>query len=428
MDTNALIKPIYGGRNNYGEIARDAASQKLSEHDLLVYLEEKYSADPTVCMSNSAPFNIFGKDIIAQNAIDQMIKTCSIPPAIRGALMPDAHKGYAMPIGGVVALEDAISASYVGYDISCMMRASILNLSPQELMRNRGYYAAVLEGSTSFGLGASTLDLDHPVMDDDDWDRVNIVKQYKSLAASQLGSSGGGNHFANLMTVFYEDGTVGTCILTHSGSRGTGYKIAEYYMQQMRRNLPYGHKIEKGYEWADINSSLGAEYLVAMELMGRYALANHELIHNQFAEKAQLSIEKSIYNRHNYAWVTEEGVIHRKGATPSNQGEIGIIPGSCGTKSYIVSGMGNPDSLYSSSHGAGRIHSSSDAEKAYKENEFRQYMQDKNILHIGIAPYETHRAYKDIDDVMQGQLELVDIVAMLMPSVTIMGGKSDDGD
>jgi tRNA-splicing ligase RtcB len=157
--------------------------------------------------------------------------------------------------------------------------------------------------------------------------------------------------------------------------------------------------------------------------------ANHDLIHDHFAAAAGLHCGYRVWNRHNYAWVNEEGVVHRKGATPAAVGDIGIIPGSSGTPSYLVRGLGNAASLNSSSHGAGRWFSRKEAKRRHDEQAFLQHMAAQDILHFGLAPDETFQAYKDIEMVIGLQAGvLVEVIARMTPKVVIMGGMSDDGD
>jgi tRNA-splicing ligase RtcB len=218
--------------------------------------------------------------------------------------------------------------------------------------------------------------------------------------------------------------------LTHSGSRGAGYKTATYYVgmaaaytRQIARRIP------NGYEWLALDAELGQEYLSAMQLMGAYARANHDLIHDHFVAAAGLGQRYRAWNRHNYAWVEDEGVIHRKGATPAEQGTVGLIPGSSGTTSYLVRGLGNAASLHSSSHGAGRWFSRTEAKRRHDEQAFLQHMAALDILHFGLEPDETFQAYKDIEMVMALQEGiLVEVIARMTPKVVLMGGKSDDGD
>jgi tRNA-splicing ligase RtcB len=195
--------------------------------------------------------------------------------------MPDAHPGYAMPIGGVVSLEHAISPSFVGYDISCMMQLSLVDLTPADFLAARPYLADVLRAETAFGLGANFAvgEREHAVMDDPRWREIGVLTGLKPLAQQQLGSSGGGNHFADLVVVdfvrdhaAYRAGDQAVGLLTHSGSRGVGHKTATYYVQQAARaTRGIARDIPAGYEWLDLATEWGQEYLTAMQLMGDYA-------------------------------------------------------------------------------------------------------------------------------------------------------------
>lgn len=200
-------------------------------------------------------------------------------------------------------------------------------------------------------------------------------------------------------------------------------KLAEQETARIARGIP------KGYEWLSLETDAGREYLQVMTLMGRYAQANHHLIHDLFLKRTGLTGLARYENHHNFAWLGPDGtVIHRKGATPAATGQVGIIPGSSGTPSYLVEGLGNSASLESSSHGAGRPFSRSEAKRRHDEALFQQWMAENDILHIGVSPDETLLAYKDIDRVMALQSDLVRPAARMLPAVVIMGGTSDDGD
>lgn len=383
-------------------------------------------------------FSVFGPALIEQATLSQMYQAMAIPVAKRGALMPDAHVGYALPIGGVIELDGAVSPSFVGYDISCMMAASWLPMQPDDLLAERTRLAEALRSVTSFGLGAAFAERrEHPVMDDARWQVIPAAKALRELAANQLGSSGGGNHFADLMEyrlaqsyVGDEGPESGVVLLTHSGSRGAGHKLATHYVALAEKETRQRYTgIPKGYEWLNLVSEAGREYMAAMSLMGDYALANHQCIHQAFCKAIGVKPTRFVWNRHNYAWESiHGGVTHRKGATPAHSGQIGIIPGTSGTNSYIVKGKGNADALWSASHGAGRPFSRTEAKRRHDASFVADWMAQSNILSFGLAPDEALTAYKDIDAVMAAQTELVEIVGTLIPRVVIMGGKSDDGD
>lgn len=418
------------------------ANPGVSKGDVQQWIQQQYGAVTFLKMQKSAaPLEIFGNigEHIPASAVDQMYTVMRLPMATKGALMPDAHLGYAMPIGGVAVLEGAVSPSFVGYDISCMVQLSILDMDVDAFEADRAQLANVLQAETSFGMGADFAKgtRKHEVMESDAWKELGIPDKLRSLAKQQLGSSGGGNHFADLVVIEllaelagWQAGEQLVGLLTHSGSRGAGHKLATHYVQKAAAHTNLIAKgVPKGYEWLPLDHELGQQYLGAMTLMGDYAKANHDLIHDHFSRAAGVRTLERIWNRHNYAWVEGNEVIHRKGATPADVGQLGLIPGTSGTASYVVRGLGNEASLKSSSHGAGRWHSRSQAKREHNETRFQEHMATNDILHFGLAPDETFMAYKDIEMVMAQQAGvLVEPLARMVPRVVIMGGQSDDGD
>lgn len=451
MNTHKILSEAgYLGRPDYGQIARKAAAlakgQKLTPDQLLAEIAQEFGLPPQkqTMLDSPRPFTVYGTPgvDIDYKAIQQMNNVMSIPVAVKGAMMPDAHLGYGMPIGGVAALDQAVSPGFVGYDIACRMTATILDITPADFMAHREAIAADMQAVSSFGKGSGFQGKErrsHPVMDDPLWQELNHVKQLQGLAWEQLGSSGGGNHFfdAVIGEVVAEAGwlplNIGdkfVAIITHSGSRGVGHKLATHYTklaQQETERIAKG--VPTGYEWLDTTKDVGQEYLKVMDLMGRYAQANHHLIHEHFLKRSGLEGVAQYENHHNFAWVQPDGtVVHRKGATPASKGLVGIIPGTSGTASYIVEGLGAEDSLESSSHGAGRPFSRTEAKRRHDDEFVKSWMEEQDILSFGLAPDETLLAYKDIDHVMALQTGLVKPVAKMWPKVVIMGGKSDDGD
>jgi tRNA-splicing ligase RtcB len=452
MDTNKLLRsagivpsPAY----DYGSIAKRAAQLGKDGTDPKIIIEIVRSefdlgkARPSL-LEKAKPIAMFG-DLgtdIDYASYEQINTVMRLPVAIRGALMPDAHKGYGMPIGGVAALHRAVSPSFVGYDIACRMMLTILHISPKEFMANREKIAKDMSAVSSFGLNsgfANSERREHEIMEDPRWEEIKIAKQLKEKAARQLGSSGGGNHFFDALIgtvtkrTYWHSLDVGdqfVAIMTHSGSRGTGHKIASYYQQVAKdytRNVASG--IPKGYAWLSLDNDAGREYWMAMQLMGLYAQANHELIHDHFLKRSGISQVVRHENHHNFAWLEDDSVIHRKGATPADAGQVGIIPGSSGAMSYLVEGLAEETSLKSSAHGAGRPFSRTEAKQRFVKDQFDEHMKEWDVLHIGVAPDESPFAYKDINRVMEKQEGiLVRTVAEMKPAIVIMGGKSDDGD
>lgn len=446
MDTNKVLRKLgYGIRHDFGEIARIAAGREwANEEELARWTEETYCAVKSKpgLLAKRKPYKLFQAfDLpLDDGAVDQLHTALSLPVAIRGAGMPDLHRGYSLPIGGVVVLDHAISPAFVGYDIGCQMKLSFLDGIDPEILddeKNRNEFLQALLRSTSFGVGAES-GADHPVMDEPGWNEIRFLKQNKELASKQLGSSGAGNHFADIVTGtilvendFYPQGSKFVALMTHSGSRGIGNRVGHYYAELADQETQRQFNIPKGYGWFDLSGGLGMEYSAAMNLMVRYAAANHDIVHERFINRIAVHSSVSVRNFHNFAVVEENSeVIHRKGATPAGKGVLGIIPGSSGTPSYLVKGKGNEDGIRSASHGAGRPHSRTRAKELYNQAEFQNHMAARSITYHGVASDETFAAYKPIQSVMAAQSELVEIIAEMYPRVVVMGGlvASDDGD
>jgi len=452
-DTDRILKDcgFDSSRDDYDEIAKKANQMinesGIDEDDAVELIKKEYSRAESKLekRKDPVPITVYGeisRDIDPE-AYDQLEEACRLPVAVAGALLPDAHVGYALPVGGVASLHNAVSPAFVGFDIACRMKVSFLDIPEDEFEKTRENLAQILDGVTSFGLGSDFADgkRDHEVMQDSAWEEIEIAAKLKEKAARQLGSSGSGNHFADLMTgrilkekdwLPLNKGDSFVALLTHSGSRGTGHQIATHFKDIAENETQKRTKgISKNYSWLNLDEDPGCEYWSAMQLMGRYSSANHELIHKHFAKESGIEIIDSYENHHNFAWKKDDMVIHRKGATPAEKGVVGIIPGSMGTASYLVEGLGEEKSLWSSAHGAGRISSRRQAKKNHDEAAYQQFIREKNIYTIGVTRDETYQCYKDIERVMSIQEgKLSETVAEMYPRVVIMGGgrKSDDGD
>ena len=239
-----------------------------------------------------APYRIWGEGLEA-DALNQMKNACRLPVAVAGALMPDAHVGYGLPIGGVLATDDAVIPYAVGVDIACRMKMTVLDLPLHALERDRARLTKALERETRFGVGGSFKSpRRHEVMDAD-WRVTPLTATLKDRAWSQLGTSGSGNHFVEYGVLTVLDAAVGlqpgeyVALLSHSGSRGTGAQIAQHYSKVARAAHPELPQELAHLAWLDLSSHDGQEYWAAMELMGRYAAANHALIHAHIARRAR---------------------------------------------------------------------------------------------------------------------------------------------
>jgi tRNA-splicing ligase RtcB len=213
-------------------------------------------------------------------------------------------------------------------------------------------------------------------------------------------------------------------LLSHSGSRGTGEAVADYYSKrakELRPNLPQGIK---NLAWLDLVSSDGQEYWAAMELMGRYAAANHELVHSHLLQTLGAEALTHVENHHNFAWREDHDgetvIVHRKGATPAGLGVQGIVPGSMGTSGFVVQGKGNKASLNSCSHGAGRLMSRAAAFRELDKGAVRAYLEEHGVELLSGGLDEAPMAYKDIHAVMAAQSDLVDILARFEPCLVKM--------
>lgn len=373
-------------------------------------------------------------DEIDQAAHGQMRQACSVPLARGAALMPDAHVGYGLPIGGVLATEGVVIPYAVGVDIACRMKLSVLDTPPETLETRLGTYTDALEGGTRFGVGAvHETPCDHAVLDAD-WTVTRVTREHKDRAWRQLGTSGSGNHFVEfgLLTVDERVEDLGldagryVALLSHSGSRGAGAAVCSTYSNIARAQLPKKFD-DLGYlAWLSLDSQEGQEYWAAMNLMGDYAAANHDVIHRLVAKRLGARVVAGVENHHNFAWKEEHGgrelIVHRKGATPAGKGVLGVIPGSMADPAFIVRGKGQPESLNSASHGAGRRMSRRQANEKYNWNAVRKDLEKKGVKVLSAGADEVPFVYKNIEDVMRQQQDLVESLARFDPKIVKMCG------
>lgn len=386
-------------------------------------------------LTHAAPYKVWGADGIEAGALDQMKRAVRLPVALRGALMPDAHQGYGLPIGGVLATHESVIPYAVGVDIACRMRMTVFNASPQILDQQRERFRAVLEEQTCFGAGqAWGVPREHEVMDDPRWHEHPVARRFKDIAWRQLGTSGSGNHFVefgalNVHSIIDSpQGTIppGTylAVLSHSGSRRFGLEMAEHYTKaamSLRANLP---KDFKHLAWLALDEETGAEYWDAMQLAGKYASANHAVIHRQIVDVLRVPVLGGIENHHNFAWKEtvdgQEAIVHRKGATPAGRDALGVIPGSMSAPGFVVRGLGNAESLNSAAHGAGRRMSRKQAFQSFTWEGVQDKLQAQGVELLSAGLDEAPGAYKDIRQVMQDQHDLVVALAEFQPRLVKM--------
>jgi tRNA-splicing ligase RtcB len=359
--------------------------------------------------------------------------------AHRGALLPDAHLGYGLPIGGVLAVRGAVIPYAVGVDIACRMKLTVLDLPTRVLEKEPERLRKVLEKETRFGLGAAfRRRRRHPVLDED-WGVTGVTRGLKDKAWAQLGTSGSGNHFVEFGELECEGEALGLpagrhlALLSHSGSRGPGNEVATHFSRLAARLRPELPRELRHLAWLELDSAEGRDYWAAMSLMGRFAAANHELIHRHIAWGLGAEVVLDMENHHNFAWREvhdgEELVVHRKGATPAGKGVLGIIPGSMATPAFIVRGRGAAAALDSASHGAGRLMSRRRARATLSWSEAKQRLAAAKVTLVSADLDEAPMVYKDIERVMAAQQELVEVLARFHPRLVKMappGPRAED--
>lgn len=400
--------------------------------------KEEYEGAVIPLKESHGGYAVYGEENIEEGAIKQMEVAMTLPVTLAGALMPDAHQGYGLPIGGVLATNNAIIPFGVGVDIGCRMALSIFDIPENHFMENQSKFKRELLAFTKFGAGngwQGREKANHDVLDRAEFNMTPFIKNLHDKAAAQLGSSGGGNHFVEwgIIEMLADDEKLNikkgkyVALLTHSGSRGFGATVAGYYTK-LAKELCRLPKEASNLAYLDLNSAEGQEYWIAMNLAGDYASACHEVIHNRLSKAIGGTVLAKVENHHNFAWKEQwngqEVIVHRKGATPASKDVMGIIPGSMTAPGFLVRGKGEMNSINSASHGAGRQMSRTKAIASIKPNEMRTILKEHGVTLIGAGLDEAPMAYKDIDMVMAAQTDLVDVLARFSPKIVRM---ADDG-
>lgn len=371
---------------------------------------------------------------IDDGAVKQMEAACRIPGAVAAAVMPDAHIGYGLPIGGVLALNNAVVPYAVGVDIACRMKLSVLDMPLDSMTREFDHYRHALESGTVFGVGAThERPQDHAILDAE-WNVTRITRKNRNKARKQLGTSGSGNHFVEFGVLTLTEQTPQldlepgqhVALLSHSGSRGTGAAVCSTYSTIARRRLPKQWEHLGRLAWLDMDSSEGQEYWAAMNLMGEYAAANHDVIHRLVTKLLGARVIADVENHHNFAWKEthhgQETVVHRKGATPAEKETLGVIPGSMADPAFVVRGLGNAASLNSAAHGAGRVMSRKAARNKFSFRSVRNTLEKRGIRVLSAGADEVPGVYKNIEQVMAEQADLVQPLARFDPKIVRMCG------
>jgi len=385
------------------------------------------------------PYRIWGRAGIDDGAVAQMDMAMRLPSAVAGALMPDAHIGYGLPVGGAFALDNAISPGAVGPDIGCSVYLTIFDASPDILedARHAQTLRRAIRDGAVFGVGAQTDRRhlpDHAVLADAAWDDTPLTRSLRGKGAAQLGQSGSGNHFVSVGAFDLLEEMDGVppgryiVLASHSGSRGVGYKIADAYSkraEELHKEVGEAKKVAA----LSLAEADGQEYWAAMNLALRYARANHEVIHARVGRLAGLHPLAFVGNPHNVAsrevvalpdGSTIMAIVHRKGATPAHRGAAGFIPGTMADPGFLTSGLGVPEALHSASHGAGRRLGRKQAIASIAKADRDRYLAERGVTLLGGGIDEAPQAYKDITAVMAAQADLVSILGRFTPRIVRM--------
>lgn len=371
-------------------------------------------------------------DEVEDSCMEQIVRLASLPYAFHHvAIMPDTHTGVGMPIGGVLATKGVVVPNAVGVDIGCGMCAVRTNLKASELCRKDiTTVMSHIRKNIPLGFDHRKEPMDESLLPEADFDQLPYLKNMKSAMLRQLGTLGGGNHFIEIQKDVANDDV---WIMIHSGSRNVGLSIAKQYAKIAAEwCAKWYSETQPELEFLPIEFNEGKKYLREMEYCVQFALANRKVMMDFIMEgfrliRPSVEFDDIINIAHNYAAYEnhfgEDVIVHRKGATRARMGEIGIIPGSMGTKSYIVEGLGNPESFESCSHGAGRRLSRAMARETLSLEEECRKMDERGIIHgmrrDGLD--EAPGAYKDIDIVMQFESDLVKPIVELVPIAVIKG-------
>src|SRR5215216_5084462 len=438
FDREMILARLDTVRQNPGPFLGDELMADLARECIRLAQKDMPSHDEL--RESSLSYPIWGRENIEQGSIAQMDNAMRLPVSVAGALMPDAHIGYGLPIGGVLATENSVIPYAVGVDIACRMRLSLYEVSPHLLGQKKSLFEKALLEETAFGMGAQwkgSNRANHEVLDDSAWNATRLLVTLKDNAARQLGTSGTGNHFVEWGSFRLYEPLLGLqpgeylALLSHSGSRSVGFKIADRYSKLAMEKQPDLDKTVRQLAWLPLESEAGQEYWLSMELAGRFASANHYIIHQRVAHAVGLTEALVVENHHNFAWAEKlpdgrEVIVHRKGATPAGAGVLGVIPGSMGDAGYVVRGRGVSDSLESASHGAGRLMSRKTALSSISRPARDEYLREHGVTLLGGGMDESPQAYKPIDTVIAAQHDLVDVVGKFMPRIVRMADEAGE--
>jgi tRNA-splicing ligase RtcB len=356
--------------------------------------------------------------------IAQLERCLNVGSAVKGVLCADGHLGYAQPVGGVIAYEEHISISGVGYDIACGNLAVRTDARFGELKGKASDILVDIGKRISFGIGRTNENaVEHALFDSPLWSDAGVL-HLKDMARAQLGTVGAGNHYVDL----FEDEEGFVWIGVHFGSRGLGHKSATQFL-----------KAAGGKEGIDVepalvhqDSELGQRYLAAMTLAGEYAYAGRESVVEQVLDILDADVTDMVHNHHNFAWRERHGErdywVVRKGATPAFPGQRGFVGGSMGDDAAILEGVeasSAADTLYSTVHGAGRLFGRREAKRRFSRDEMERWLKQKGVTLLGGDLDESPMAYRRLDDVLAHHADTVRVRHRLRPFAVAMAGAGE---
>lgn len=402
------------------DAARDAVVREAKA------LEAPSIIAPQAEQYKDAPLTIFGQH--EPGTIAQMRSCMEVGNVVGGVICADGHLGYAQPVGGVIAYENQISISGVGFDIGCGNMAVRLDVPFSAVKDHVGTLLADIRKHVSFGIGQVNEErAEHELFDDNDAWAASGMGDYKQKARGQLGTVGSGNHYVDLMTD--ENGMV--WIGVHFGSRGFGHTTATKYLKLAGGKD--GMHVPPAV--VDVDSDLGRAYIAGMELAGRYAYAGREWVVERVRQIIGGTVQDSIHNHHNFAWLENHyGAdlwVVRKGATPAFPGQRGFVGGSMGDNAVIIEGVDDPDYLdsisafYSTVHGAGRLFGRMQAKRTFTRPQMDAWLQDFGVTVSGGDLDESPMAYRRLHEVLAEHGNTIRVVHTLKPFAVAMAGDGE---
>ena len=378
---------------------------------------------PQAPQYQNSPLKIYGEH--DENTIAQMRNCMAVGNAVAGVICADGHLGYAQPVGGVIAYDKQISISGVGFDIACGNMAVRLDTPFSAIEDKVGEIIRQIPQVISFGVGRTNDErVSHDLFDDAEAWKAADMEDYRPKAMAQLGTVGSGNHYVDLMRG--DDGLV--WIGVHFGSRGLGHTSATKYLKAAGgkdgMNVPPAV--------VDEGSEIGARYLAAMELAGRYAYAGREWVVERVRKIVGGNVTDTIHNHHNYAWRENHNGrdlwVVRKGATPAFPGQRGFVGGSMGDDAVIIEGVESAEdklSLYSTVHGAGRLFGRKEAKRRFARAEMDAWLRERGVMLLGADLDESPMAYRRLPEVLACHAGTIRILHTLRPFAVVMAGAGE---